>query len=91
MPKSRVRKKTPYTPPADVMPTPSAQAKRRSAPSPTWYPITMVGLLVLGLIYIVINYLAPSSVPVMRDLKNWNFAVGFGLLVAGLVMAVRWR
>ncbi|MGI8870402.1 MAG: cell division protein CrgA [Mycobacteriales bacterium] len=91
MPKSRVRKKTPYTPPTDVMPTARMAEKRAATPSPTWYPIVMVGLLLLGLIYIVVNYLAPDSLPGMRDLGNWNFAVGFGLLIGGLLMAVRWK
>jgi hypothetical protein len=27
----------------------------------------------------------------MRDLNAWNFAIGFGLMVTGLFMAVRWR
>lgn len=90
MPKSRVRKKAAYTPPPDVRPSAVAQQKRKT-PSPTWYPIVMVALLVLGLVYIVVNYLASQSIPGMRELGNWNFLVGFGLLVAGLVMAVRWR
>jgi hypothetical protein len=30
-------------------------------------------------------------VPVMEDLGAWNFAVGFGVMMLGLIMAVRWR
>lgn len=89
MPKSKVRKKAVYTPPSDVLPKASTQAKSKG-PSPTWYPIVMVALMILGLAYIVVNYLSPS-LPGMDSLGNWNFAVGFGLMVAGLVMAVRWR
>lgn len=89
MPKSRVRKKTAYTPPADVLPS-STIRERQKAPSPPWYPYVMVGLLVLGLVYIVVHYLAPD-VPFMKDLGNWNIAVGFGLLIGGLGMAIRWR
>jgi hypothetical protein len=89
VPKSKVRKKTVYTPPADVLPSAAAQAKRKG-PSPTWYPVIMVALMLLGLAYIVLNYLAPN-LPGISALGNWNFAVGFGLMVAGLVMAVRWR
>ena len=90
MPKSRVRKKTVYTPPSDVLPTSATQAKRKG-PSPTWYPAIMCGLILIGLAYIVVNYVAGTSVPVMESLGSWNFAVGFGLMVAGLGMAVRWR
>lgn len=89
MPKSKVRKKAVYTPPAEVLPKASVEAKRRG-PSPTWYPIVMVVLMLLGLAYIVVNYLAPN-IWGLRTLGNWNFAVGFGLMVAGLSMAVRWR
>jgi hypothetical protein len=30
-------------------------------------------------------------VPVMQDLGAWNFAVGFGFMIIGLGMAVRWH
>ncbi|HEX3815868.1 MAG TPA: cell division protein CrgA [Mycobacteriales bacterium] len=89
MPKSKVRKKAVYTPPANVLPTAATQAKRKG-PSPTWYPVTMVVLMLLGLAYIVLNYLAPNLAGI-RSLGNWNFAVGFGLMIGGLGMAVRWR
>lgn len=89
MPKSKVRKKPVYTPPSSVLP--SAAARRKKAPSPTWYPVLMVGVMLLGLAYITVNYLAGERVPVMKNLGAWNFAVGFGLLVTGLGLAVRWR
>jgi hypothetical protein len=89
VPKSKVRKKAVYTPPANVLPTAATQAKRKG-PSPTWYPVTMVVLMLLGLAYIVLNYLAPNLAGI-RSLGNWNFAVGFGLMIGGLGMAVRWR
>ena len=90
MPKSRVRKRAAYTPPSDVLPSPSRTA-RRKGPSPGWYPVIMLGLLVLGLAYIAVYYLAGERVPIMRDINAWNFAIGFGLMVTGLFMAVRWR
>ena len=90
MPKSRVRKKTAYTPPSDVLPSASRTA-RKTGPSPAWYPIVMVALMLIGLSYVVVYYIAVERVPVMRDLGAWNFVVGFGLMVGGLGMAVRWR
>jgi hypothetical protein len=89
VPKSKVRKKTVYTPPPDVLPSAATREKRRG-PSPAWYPILMITVMLLGLAYIVVNYLAPD-LPIFSDLGNWNFAVGFGLMVAGLILAVRWR
>ena len=48
-----------------------------------------------GLAYLAVYYLTASGtdpkIPVMGDLGNWNFAVGFGVMLLGLVMAVRWR
>lgn len=90
MPKSKVRKK------ADAPIRPQASVPARAMrPSPTWYPIVMAVLLLLGLAYLVVYYLTNSGtsprVPVMADLGGWNFAVGFGLMLLGLVMAVRWR
>jgi len=51
----------------------------------------MAAFLVLGLAYIVVYYMAAESIPFMNSLGSWNFAVGFGFLVIGLGMAVRWR
>jgi hypothetical protein len=55
----------------------------------------MAVVLVLGLAYLVVYYLTNSGldprVPLMADLGAWNFAVGFGVMLLGLIMAVRWR
>jgi Cell division protein CrgA len=90
VPKSRVRKKTVYTPPSDVLPSAST-VSRKKAPSPAWYPVVMVTLMLVGLAYVVVYYIAVERIPVMRDLGAWNFVIGFGLMVGGLGMAVRWR
>jgi hypothetical protein len=87
VPKSTVRKKNDG--PAR---TPSSVATTKTVtPSPAWYPIVMAVILVIGLAYLVVYYLANQSVPVMKDIGGWNFAVGFGIMLVGLVMAVRWR
>jgi hypothetical protein len=88
VPKSKVRKK-----PAAPIRTPSALSPttRALAPSPSWYPIVMAVVLVIGLAYLVVYYLAGDKVPLMKDIGAWNFGVGFGVMLVGLVMAVRWR
>lgn len=58
--------------------------------SPRWLAPLMVTLFLLGLLWIVVYYLAPS-LPVMSDLGNWNMLVGFGLIMAGFVLSTRWR
>ena len=86
MPKSRVRKK----PDAPLRAPTAAPAGRQLAPSPSWYPIVMAALLLIGLAWIVTYYIAPNT-PLISDLGAWNFAVGFGIMLLGLGMAVRWR
>jgi hypothetical protein len=51
----------------------------------------MLGLMVLGLLWLVVYYLWGSSIPFIADLGNWNFAIGFTLMIAGLLMTMRWR
>jgi hypothetical protein len=51
----------------------------------------MVGLMVLGLLWIVVYYVAGDQIPFMVSLGAWNFAIGFGAMVLGLVMSMRWR
>ncbi len=87
MPKSKVRKKSEPTARTSTLASTAPVVR----PSPRWYPIVMAAVLLLGLAWIVVYYLAGDSVPVMQDLGAWNFAVGFGLMVIGLGMAVRWR
>lgn len=64
---------------------------------------TAIGLAVLGIIYIVVYYLvardaalgivdasgkkASNPMPWMADLKLWNYAIGFGLIFAGLFVS----
>jgi hydrogenase-4 membrane subunit HyfE len=91
VPKSKVRKK----PETALRSQSAAPVSRALAPSPSWYPIVMTVILVVGLAYLVVYYLTSSGtsphVPLMADLHAWNFAVGFGVMLLGLVMAVRWR
>jgi hypothetical protein len=87
VPKSKVRKKTD----APVRTTSALRTPVKVAsPSPTWYPAVMATVLVLGLAWLVVFYLSPNNA-LMNGLGNWNFAVGFGVMLIGLVMAVRWR
>jgi uncharacterized membrane protein len=87
MPKSKVRKKTAYTPPTDK----STVKVRAQGPSHPIYKIVMFGLMVLGLAWLVVYYLARDKIPFVQDLGDWNFAVGFALMIAGLLMTMRWR
>jgi hypothetical protein len=90
VPKSKVRKKSVYTPPEGVLQN-RTSAARAARPSPRWYAALMVALLILGLVWIVVYYVAGDKIPFMVTLSAWNFAIGFGAMVVGLVMSMRWR
>ena len=81
MPKSRVRSKAVYTPPPR-----SAKAKV----SPPWLAPTMVGSLIVGLVWIVVFYVSQQKLPI-GALGAWNLVVGFVFLSTGLVLATRWH
>ena len=93
MPKSKVRKKSTYqaSPASGPGAVSSGGGPKMAKPSPPWYPVVMAAFLLIGLAYIVVYYMAAESIPFMNSLGSWNFAVGFGFLIVGLGLAVRWR
>ena len=56
-----------------------------------WGALVPVVALAAGLLWIVVYYVAGDRIPFMVSLGAWNFAIGFGAMVAGLVMSMRWR
>ena len=91
MPKSKVRKKSVYTPPEGGPDGRAGRAARVAGPSPRWYAPLMVTFFLLGLLWIVVYYIAGERLPFMVSLGAWNFAIGFGTMVAGLIMSMNWR
>ena len=85
MPKSKVRKKAAYTPPVQKA------AARQSGPTSPVYIAVMLGLMVVGLAWLVVNYLAGDKISIFVALGPWNFLIGFSLIVVGLLMTMRWR
>lgn len=88
MPKSKVRKKDSSSPVEDRRTPVKAKALGPSHPA---YVGVMLGVMVVGLLWLVVNYLAADKIPFMSDLGPWNFAIGFGLMIIGLLMTMRWR
>ena len=86
MPESSKRKKQAYTPPPEK--------KLRKSPvrveGSRWLPIVMIALFVIGLLWIVVWYIAPTN-PVMVNLAGWNVAVGFAFIGVGFVLSTRWK
>ncbi len=96
MPKSKVRKKPEAGVRSQLLASSGpATTSRALAPSPRWYPIAIGVVLVIGLAWLVVYYMTHSGtdphVPFMGDIGGWNFVVGFGIMLVGLIMTVRWR
>jgi hypothetical protein len=85
MPESKKRKKAAYTAPQEKIDrTPVRIDSQR------WVPILMTVCFVLGLLWIVLWYLAPGN-PVQGPLGSWNVLVGFVFITVGFFFATRWR
>lgn len=84
MPESKSRRVPDARPPRVDKPQPVGS-------SPRWFAPLMVGLFLFGLLWIVVWYLAGSTLPVMKDLSTWNLAIGFTFIIGGFVMSTRWR
>jgi hypothetical protein len=82
MPESRVRKQTPFTAP------PAKAAVRK--PNPRWWVPVMLGLMILGLLWVVVYYISQTAYPI-PNIEHWNLIIGFGLLLVGFSMTTRWR
>ncbi|MFD4369337.1 cell division protein CrgA [Rhodococcus sp. NPDC058521] len=87
MPKSKVRKKADYT----ISPAIRAQGKVKAGPSSPLYVSVMLGFMLLGLIWLIVYYLAADQLQWMNDLGAYNFLIGFGFMVVGLIMTMKWR
>ncbi|MBN9109823.1 MAG: cell division protein CrgA [Pseudonocardia sp.] len=86
MPKSKVRKKAAaYTPPAQ------RSAVKEAGPTSPVYVVVMLGLMLIGLAWLVVNYIAGDKIALFTALGSWNFLIGFSLIVVGLLMTMRWR
>jgi hypothetical protein len=83
VPKSRVRKKTVYTPPA-----PKSAKRKVSAP---WVGPAIVACLIIGLAWIVVFYTTQNGIPGLSALGSWNLVVGFAFIIGGVTLSTRWR
>jgi len=84
VPRSRSRKKSDYIAPPPKKP-PGAGVSAR------WVAPTMIALLVIGLSWVVLYYVASGSISFIDNLGAWNVAIGFAFMFAGLMVATRWK
>jgi hypothetical protein len=55
--------------------------------------VGMLGSFLVGLVWIVVYYMtsADASVPLIRELGNYNLMVGIGFMAVGFVFATKWE
>jgi len=91
VPESKGRKRDDYTPPPDR--NDRNPVKIGSAP---WVAPTMVTLFVVGLLWIVVFYIAGADIPVMNSIGGAynalvNVLIGFSFITAGFIVSTKWR
>ena len=59
-------------------------------PTPTWYKVIMVGLMIVALLWIISYYLFQGLIPI-PGIGVWNLVIGLGFMLTGLIMTTRWR
>jgi hypothetical protein len=92
MPKSKVRKKNDFT----ISPVSRTPVKVKAGPSSTWFVVFFIGLMLIGLFWLIIFQLAggpdgPSFLQWMGQLGPWNYAIAFAFMITGLLLTMRWR
>lgn len=58
--------------------------------NPSWFVPVMTGLMILGVLWVATFYVTGGSWPI-GSIRYWNLGIGMGLIMAGFIMATRWR
>jgi hypothetical protein len=87
MPKSKVRKKNDFT----INPVNRTPVKVKAGPSSVWFVVLFVGLMLIGLVWLLVFQLASQQLPWLANLGPWNYAIAFAFMITGLLLTMRWR
>jgi hypothetical protein len=63
--------------------------KQKHKSSPRWYGALVLGVMALGVIIIVLNYV--GKVPWSNGTENSNLFLGLGLILVGFIGTTFWR
>jgi Cell division protein CrgA len=66
------------------------QREGESAPNPVWFKPIMLGLMLIGLVWVILFYLSNQALPI-PGIGPWNLVIGFGIAFVGFLMTTRWR
>lgn len=68
--------------------------KKRQAAAPgsrRWVPPVFIAVGLLGVLWLVVYYLAGWQIPFMGELGGWNILIGMGLMAASFAIATLWK
>jgi len=83
VPESKGRAKPSYTPPP--------QRSKAKMANPPWFVPVMLGLMIVGLLWVVTFYVtSPKGYPI-PSFGYKNLIIGFALMISGFLMTTRWR
>ncbi len=74
--------------------SPRKTSADRPAPSRVgrrWVAPAMLTCWLLGLLWVVVYYVAGDRIPVVQDLGGWNLVGGMALVGLGFVFATQWE
>jgi len=73
----------------------SVKAKKANEGNPAWFIPVAVGMLILGLLWIMVYYISQTLYPLGAgtpiNIGAANILVGFGLMMVGFGFFTRWK
>lgn len=66
------------------------KVKAQRVGNPSWFVPVMLGLMLIGLVWVVTFYITQEQYPV-ESWGRWNLGAGFAFILAGFAMTTRWR
>lgn len=66
------------------------RSEGEATPNPVWFKPIMLGLMILGLLWVIVFYLSGQALPI-PGIGGWNLVIGFSIAFIGFLMTTRWR
>ena len=82
MPKSRLRRRSTFTPPPAKSPVKVGGSR--------WVAPAMLACFVIGLVWIVVYYVSQARYPI-PGIDNVNMLIGFAFIIVGFGLSTRWK
>lgn len=66
------------------------KVKAQRVGNPPWFVPVMLGLMIIGLLWVVTFYITGQQYPV-SSWGMWNLGIGFAFILVGFAMTTRWK